>query len=120
MRRVLLVKMFLCFFALSFAFYSYLAKQNEVMRLRMKIPALMQEIRRVEEENMALLYQIEQFENPVHLMKLAQHPQFSHLKQPLVKEVEVIEGTVDVDLFREDSFFREETKSSRKMRQEGL
>jgi hypothetical protein len=104
-----LVKIFICFFALSFSFYSYLAQQNDVKRLRMMIPARSEQIRKLEEENMALSYQIEQFENPVHLMKLSKHPQFSHLKHPLIKDVEVIEGSVEIDLPALSKSAREES-----------
>jgi hypothetical protein len=44
-------------------------------------------VRTIKEENIRLQYEIEQFENPQHLMELSRHTAFTHLKHPLVKDV---------------------------------
>ncbi len=83
----LLARVLICIFVFGFCLYSCIDKQNELTKLRMQIPDLVKEIRGIEEENTRLQYEIDQFENPQHLMQLARLGEFSHLKHPLVKEV---------------------------------
>ncbi len=71
--------------------YFTIEKQNQLMRLRLEVPKLEKELGALVEENRALSYRIEQFENPLHLMELASQPRFSHLKFPLDEEVMVLE-----------------------------
>lgn len=83
----LLAQLLLCVVASGFFLYSYIDKQNQVTHLRIQIPAISQEIKNIREENRRLQYDIDQFENPEHLMQLARQGEFSHLKHPLVKEI---------------------------------
>lgn len=76
-----------CISAFGLFLYAYIDKQNAVMQLRIKIPSLVKEIRAIEEENTKLQYEIDQFENPNHLMELARHNEFSHLKHPLITDI---------------------------------
>ena len=82
-----MIRILTCIFVLGFCLYSYIDKQNELTKLRMHIPGLVKEIKSIQEENMRLQYEIDQFENPQHLMELARLAEFSHLKHPLVKEI---------------------------------
>ena len=68
-------------------FYSYIDKQNAVTRRRLEIPVLAKEIKDLKEENTRLQYEIDLFESPEHLMELARHSEFSHLKHPMLKEI---------------------------------
>lgn len=86
------LRLFLCILILGLHLYYYVDQQNELMELRLNIPPLSKELRALEEENLRLEYQVEQFESPVHLIELAQKPEFSHLKHPLQKDILVIEG----------------------------
>ncbi len=74
--------------------YSFIDMQNEVTEFRIRLPQLAKEIKAVEEENDRLRYEIEQFENPQHLMQLARRPEFSHLKHPLLKEILTVKEDV--------------------------
>jgi len=51
------------------------------------LPAVEKEIHLINEENRRLAFELEQFENPAHLIELAHHPEFGHLKHPLLKEI---------------------------------
>lgn len=82
-----LFKLGLCFCVLGICLYSYLNMQNEVTLAKIQLPEIEKEIRLIQEENRRLIYQIEQFENPAHLMELAHHPEYAHLKHPLIKEI---------------------------------
>jgi len=83
----LILRLFFCVLFLGFCLYSFIDLQNEVTEMRIKLPKLAKEMKAIEEENGRLKYEIEQFENPEHLMQLARTPQFSHLKHPLLKEI---------------------------------
>ena len=81
----------LCVFILGTLLYSYINKQNFITELRLRIPALAKELEAIKQENICLQFEIDQFENPQHLMELAKKPEFSHLKYPLLNEIITIE-----------------------------
>lgn len=84
----------LCILFFGFSLYSYVDKQNELTSLKLQIPRVAKELKRVEETNARLTYEIDQFENPEHLMELARQKAFSHLKYPCLQEVLTVnEGT---------------------------
>src|SRR5271166_1914856 len=78
---------FICILFMGFCLYSYLDLQNEITELRIQVPKLSAKVRAIEEENIALNFEIEKFENPENLMKLSQKAEFSHLKFPSCHEV---------------------------------
>jgi cell division protein FtsL len=87
MNPSLLIRIFFSIIVLAGFLYAYIHKQNEITTLRLKVPALAKELDEVEQENSRLQFEIDQFENPVHLMELARKPEFRHLKHPLVKDI---------------------------------
>jgi hypothetical protein len=87
MNKGMFFRIFLCIFFLGFCLYSYIDVQNEITGLRIRIPSLMSELRRIEEENTHYKYEIECFECPENLMKLAKSSEFSHLRFPISNEV---------------------------------
>lgn len=84
---MLLCRICTCIAGFGMMLYLYLHQQNEVVRLRMRIPTLLENIHAVKEENVRLRYEIDRFENPLNLMQLAQKKEYSHLKSPYNKEV---------------------------------
>ncbi|MBS0621167.1 MAG: hypothetical protein JSS61_06890 [Verrucomicrobia bacterium] len=76
-----------CIALIGFLLCSYIDKQNAVTRLRLEIPVLAKQIKDLKEENTRLKYEIDLFESPEHLMQLARHSEFAHLKQPMLKEI---------------------------------
>lgn len=82
-----IVRVLVCTLFAGLCLYSFLDRQNGVTELHIKLPKLAKELKAIEEENDRLQYEIEQFENPQHLMELARRPEFSHLKHPLFKEI---------------------------------
>lgn len=87
-----------CLVALGLSLYSFIDQQNDVTELRMQLPALSKELKTIQEENMRLQYQIDQFENPQHLMDLARQNEFSHLKHPLSKEIVTLEQGLALEI----------------------
>lgn len=85
--KELLFRLGICLTVFGFCLYSYLDVQNRVTHLKIQIPEMEKEIRLIQEESRRLAYEIDQFENPAHLIELAHHPEFSHLKHPLLKEI---------------------------------
>ena len=83
----MLLRLGICFAVSGLSLYSYFAKQNELTQFKIQLPEVEKEIRLVREENRRLRYEIDQFENPSHLIELAHHPEFSHLKHPLLREI---------------------------------
>jgi hypothetical protein len=67
--------------------FSYLEKQNDLTHVKIRLPELEREIASVREEIRRMRYEIDQYENPAHLIELSHRPEFSHLKHPLLKEI---------------------------------
>lgn len=87
MNKGFFIKSTICILFLGFCLYSYLDLQNVLTELRIRIPHLASEVRRIEEENTHLLFEIEAFESPENLMKLSQRPEFAHLRFPMMRDV---------------------------------
>jgi len=87
MNKGLFARIFVCILCLGFCLYSYLNLQNEITELRIKIPSLTSEVRRIQEENTRYRYEIERFEDPQNLMQLAKRSEFAHLRFPITSEV---------------------------------
>lgn len=83
----LLFRIFLCIGLFATCLYSYLDMQNMLTSLRIQIPELAAQVRRIQEENGQLRYQIESRENPARLMEIARQNEFAHLKYPNCDEV---------------------------------
>ena len=82
-----LVRVMVCIGSLGLFLFSYVDTQNAVTQRRLEIPVLAKEIKDLKEQNTHLQYEIDLFESPEHLMQLARHSEFSHLKQPMLKEI---------------------------------
>ena len=67
--------------------YTYVDRQNEITKLRLAIPQVAKAVKEIQEKNTRLQYQIDQFESPEHLMRLALRAEFAHLRYPTYKEV---------------------------------
>jgi hypothetical protein len=91
MNAGIFVRVFLCIVTLGVFLYAYINKQNHITELRLQIPVVAHELQVTREENIRLQFEIDQFENPIHLMELARCPQFSHLKHLLVNEIITIQ-----------------------------
>ncbi len=61
--------------------------QNTLTAQRIRIPQLAQEIKNIEESNIRLQYEIDAFENPLHLIELARRSGLEHFKHPLLSDV---------------------------------
>ena len=91
MRKKAFILQILCFVAVGISLIAYLEKQNDLTDLRLYVPRLVLEIKTIQEENAQLKYQIQEFESPDHLIKMAAAAEFSHLKHPLGKEILVLQ-----------------------------
>lgn len=85
--KSLLIRLGLCLSVSGVFLYSYLDKQNELTQLKIRLPEVEREIKLIQEENRRLAYEIDQFENPSHLIEIAHYPEYGHLKHPLLKEI---------------------------------
>lgn len=83
----ILLRLGVCLLVFGFCLYSYLETQNQLTALKIKIPEIDRELSFIREENRRLSYEVDQFQSPSHLIELARHPEFSHLKHPVLKEV---------------------------------
>ena len=83
----LLVQLGLCVSIAGCCLFSYLEKQNAATELKIRFPELEREIGAIREESRRLRYEIDQFENPTHLIEMAHRPEFSHLRHPLLREI---------------------------------
>ncbi|OGN65188.1 MAG: hypothetical protein A3E80_01360 [Chlamydiae bacterium RIFCSPHIGHO2_12_FULL_49_9] len=83
----LLVRLAVCLTVFGLFLYSYLDMQNELTQLKIQLPEVEKDLRLVREESRRLNYEIEQLESPARLIELAHHPEYSHLKHPLLREI---------------------------------
>lgn len=83
MKKGLFIRLVLCITFLGGCLYSYLNLQNSITQLRINIPQLASEVRRIEEENTHFQYEIEKFESPANLLEIAKKNSFSHLRFPV-------------------------------------
>lgn len=82
-----LTHLLICILFTGGLLYKYIDHLNEVTELKLRIPALLKELKEINEKNLELQYEIEQFESPLHLMELARKPEFGYLKYPTVNEI---------------------------------
>lgn len=82
-----LLRLGICLCVGAYCFYSYLNVQMKVTQIKIELPEVEKEIHLIQEENRRLSYEIDQFENPSHLIDLAHYPEYAHLKHPLLKEI---------------------------------
>ena len=85
-----LLRLFFCIFVASSFLYSYVNKQNALTSLRLEIPPLAKEVKKLQEDNSRLEFEIDRFENPLNLMELARQPEYSHLKHPYTKDIIIL------------------------------
>jgi hypothetical protein len=81
------IRILICIALIGISLYAYITKQNVITELRLQIPIVAKELEAIRQENTRLQFEIDQFENPQHLMELSSQPQFSHLKHPLLNEI---------------------------------
>jgi hypothetical protein len=96
MNRALLIRIAICIFSFGFFLYSYIDKQNNLTKLRINIPTLVKEVGSIHEECTRMQYEIDQFENPGHLIELARHSEFSHLKHPFIKDILTVDEGIAI------------------------
>jgi hypothetical protein len=97
MYQGILLKLGFCLTVFGLCLYSYFDKQNALTQIKIQLPKVEAEIRLVREENRRLRYEIDQFENPSHLIELAHRPEFSHLKHPLLREIVTVSDEIAVN-----------------------
>jgi hypothetical protein len=103
MQRGVLLRLGFCLGVLSLCLYSYQNKQNELTKLKIRLPMIEKEIRGIAEENRRLYYEIDRVENPSKLIELVHRPEYGHLKHPLMKEITTMpEGFALSDSGRSD------------------
>lgn len=87
MNKGLFARILVCISFFGWCLYSYIDMQNGITKLRIRIPELTKAVRRIQEENTRFLYEIEEFESPENLMRLATKSEYSFLKFPTSIEV---------------------------------
>src|SRR3990167_5780577 len=102
MGKTILTRMIICIGAFSIFMYSYIDCQNELTRMRLKIPQVAQEIRNLKEENTRLKYEIDLFESPHNLMRLASSSEYSHLKHSMRKEILTVSQGIALQVPQEE------------------
>ncbi len=87
----IVIRTLICILTIGCFLYAYITKQNDITELRLQIPVKAKMLEEIAQACTALQFQIDQFENPQHLMELSSQPQFSHLKYPLLSDIITIE-----------------------------
>lgn len=84
-------RLIVCLAAIVIMVYVYIDRQNSLIELRIKARHQTKELRKVEEMNRSLHYEVDLLKNPIHLMELAKKPTYSYLKYPLASEILLID-----------------------------
>lgn len=87
-------RILICFLVLGFSLFLYIEKTNQQTKLRLELPKHEKQIEILAQKNIQLKYQLENFNNPQHLLELAKQPAYSHLKFPFLEEVLVISSEI--------------------------
>lgn len=82
-----MIRIFVCIIVFGATLYAFIDKQNKITKLRMEIPVLASQLKAIEQENLRLKFEIDQFESPDHLLELSRRPEYRHLKHPKLDEV---------------------------------
>lgn len=85
------VRIILCIIFLGFWLFAAVEHQNRLTDLKMQIPILTKQVEILKEKQSALLYEVEQFEDPTNLLHLSQQPEYGHLKYPFQEQIFMIE-----------------------------
>jgi len=91
---LLSIRILICIVAVGYTLFAYIDKHNELTELRIQIPQFEKEVKGIKLENKRLQYKIDQFESPIHLMEMSRKPEFSHLKNPYLKDVIILPDVV--------------------------
>jgi cell division protein FtsB len=86
-----LLRLSICLLVIWTTLFFYIDENNELTELRRLIPELEKEVKALEEDNIRLTFEIEQFENPSYLMELARKPEYSHLKYPYFESIIILQ-----------------------------
>jgi hypothetical protein len=97
-----LIRVLVCIGVFGVCLYSYIDKQNAVTKRRLGIPVVAKEIKELKEANTRFQFEIDLFESPEHLMELARHSEYSHLKQPMLKEILSMKEGLALEVSSED------------------
>jgi hypothetical protein len=97
-----LIRVLVCIGVFGVFLYSYIDKQNAVTKRRLSIPVVAKEIKELKEANTRFQFEIDLFESPEHLMELARHCEYSHLKQPMLKEILSMKEGLALEVSSED------------------
>lgn len=89
-----LFRVMICLVTLGLGSFLYVDKLNQQTALRFQIPSVEKDIEEISQKNIQLAYQLENFNNPQHLLELAKQPEYSHLKFPFMEEVMVISSEI--------------------------
>lgn len=84
------VRFSLCVAVAVLALYSYINEQNTLTQLRFELPVLAKQVQAIREENIRLQYEIDLFESPENLMRLAAKTEFAHLKHPSYNHILIV------------------------------
>lgn len=93
MSKYLFIRLIVCFIVSCSLLYCYVNKQNDLMKLRLKIPSLWSEYRQLEQETIALGFLIDKLESPEHLMQIAELSDYTYLHYPTDKDVCIVSRT---------------------------
>lgn len=94
---MLILRLGICVAVFGWCLFSYLEKQNNLTQLKIQLPELERKITLVREETRRLRYEINQFENPAHLIELSHRPEYGHLKHPLLREILTVPESLAVN-----------------------
>lgn len=86
------LRLLICFAAVGLTLYGSILSTNDVTAVQLAIPILEKRVKNLQKENERLQYEVDQFENPLHLMELLRKPEFGHLKYPSTTDVIIHES----------------------------
>lgn len=86
----LLIRLMICLMFIGMTLYKSIDQLNSLTHLRLAVPHITKQLKEIEEKNLELRYQIDLFENPLHLMELARKSEYAHMKYPSLENVIIL------------------------------
>jgi hypothetical protein len=77
-----MIRFLICFVYTAAILFAFIGKIHELNVLRLQVPDMEKQVRRIQKENDHIAFQLQKFSHPAHLMEYLQQKEYAHLTFP--------------------------------------
>lgn len=81
-----MIRFIICMILSGALLFFFIEQANRLNELRLKVPLVEKEVKRIQRENERIAFDLAKFADPVNLFAIAARPEYAHLKFPTVEE----------------------------------